>query len=572
MPHLPPPAASRRRRGPSAVPLIGAALLLAATACRPSSSAATFVVRHARVWTGDSLQPWAEAVAVRGDTIVAVGDDSTIARLTGPSTRVIDAAGGMVTPGFMDSHVHFLSGGFGLAAVQLRDAGTPAEFTRRIGAHAKTVPPGTWILRGDWDHQRWGGTLPTRAWIDSVTPQHPVMVNRLDGHMVLANSAAMRAAGIGDDVRDVPGGTIVRDASGRPTGVFKDNATTLLERAVTPPTPAAWQRAIDTAMAYVAARGVTTVHHVGPAGVGSAWDELAALRRAQAAGPLKTRFRVAVGLADWARLRDTIASRGTGDDWIRIGMLKGFVDGSLGSHTAAMLAPYTDAQGDSGFFVTSVDSLIAWVRGADAAGLQVAVHAIGDRAIRTQLDVFERVAREHGPRDRRFRIEHAQHIAPPEFRRFATLGVIASMQPYHEADDGRWAERAIGPARSRGTYAFRSLLDAGASLAFGSDWFVAPPTPLEGIMYAVTRQTLDGAHPGGWQPQERITVEEALRAYTTGSSRAGFTEGTLGMLRPGMLADLVVLDRDLTAIPPETIGSVRVRATVVGGRIVHEER
>lgn len=562
---------ARSRRAAFPLPLLAAALL-AAGACGPATPAATLIVRHARVWTGDTTRPWAEAVAVRGDTVVAVGDDSAVARLAGADTRVIDAGGGMVTPGFIDSHVHFLGGGFGLAAVQLRDAATPAEFTRRIAAYAKTVPPGTWILRGDWDHQLWGGTLPTRAWIDSVTPRHPVLVNRLDGHMVLANSAAMRAAGIGDDVQDVPGGTIVRDASGRPTGVFKDNATALLEPSVTPPTPAAWQAAIDTAMAYVSARGVTMVHHVGPAGVGSAWDELAALRRAQAAGPLRTRFRVAVGLADWARLRDTIAARGPGDDWIRIGMLKGFVDGSLGSHTAAMLAPFSDAPWDSGFLVTSPDSLLAWTRGADAAGLQVAVHAIGDRAIRLQLDVFERVAREHGPRDRRFRIEHAQHIAPPEFARFAALGVIASMQPYHAADDGRWAERVIGPVRSRGTYAFRSLRDAGATLAFGSDWSVAPPTPLEGIMYAVTRQTLDGAHPGGWQPQERITVEDALRAYTTGASRAGFTERSLGMLRPGMLADLVVLDRDLTAIPPETIGRARVRVTVVGGRVVYEAR
>jgi predicted amidohydrolase YtcJ len=558
---------SLRRFTALAAPLLP---LVVAAACATSTSPpVTLAIVNARVWTGDSAQPWAEAVAVAGDRLVAVGRSDAVRALAG-TARVIDAAGGMVTPGFIDSHVHFLGGGFGLAAVQLRDAATKAEFIRRIAAFAKTQPKGTWILRGDWDHTLWGGELPARAWIDSVTPDHPVLVNRLDGHMALANSAALRAAGVGDDVADVPGGAVVRDAQGRPTGVLKDNATALVEHAIPLPAEAQWQRAIDTAMAHVAARGVTAVHHVGAAGTGNAWDELAALRRAHEAGRLRIRFRVAVPLGDWQRLRDTIRARGTGDDWLRIGMLKGFVDGSLGSHTAAMLAGFTDAPADSGFYVTPPDSLVAWVQGADAAGLQVAVHAIGDRAIRTQLDIFERVARENPARDRRFRIEHAQHIAPPEFPRFAQLGVIASMQPYHAADDGRWADRIIGPERARGTYAFRSLRDAGARLAFGSDWFVAPPTPLEGIKAAVTRQTLDGAHPDGWVPAEKITVEDALRAYTAGAAYAGFQERELGTLAVGRLADLVLLDRDLTAIASATIDQAVVRLTVVGGRVVYD--
>jgi predicted amidohydrolase YtcJ len=551
-------------------------VLLATAGCAgdgapPAPPAVTLAIVNARVWTADSARPWAEAVAIAGDRIAAVGTSEAVRALAG-GARVIDAQGGMVTPGFIDSHVHFLGGGFGLAAVQLRDVTTPAEFVRRIAAFARTQPKGTWILRGDWDHTRWGGALPTRAWIDSVTPDHPVLVNRLDGHMSLANSAALRAAGVRDDVADVAGGSIVRDAQGRPTGVFKDNATALVEHAVGLPTEAQWQRAIDTAMAYVAARGVTTVHHMGAAGVGNAWDELAALRRAHAAGRLRTRVRLAVPLADWQRLRDTVRARGTGDDWLRIGMLKGFVDGSLGSHTAAMLAGFTDAPADSGFYVTPPDSLLAWVTGADAAGLQVAVHAIGDRAIRTQLDIFARVARAHGARDRRFRIEHAQHIAPPDLPRFATLGVIASMQPYHAADDGRWADRIIGPERAKGTYAFRSLREAGARLAFGSDWFVAPPTPLEGIKAAVTRQTLDGAHPDGWVPAEKITVEDALRAYTLGSAYAGFQERELGSLVVGKYADLVLLDRDLTAISPATIDQAVVRLTIVGGRVAYQAK
>jgi predicted amidohydrolase YtcJ len=274
--------------------------------------------------------------------------------------------------------------------------------------------------------------------------------------------------------------------------------------------------------------------------------------------------------APHARLRDHVAAHGRGDAWLHWGALKGFVDGSLGSHTAAMLEPFTDAPNDRGLFVSTPEQLYEWTKGADAAGLHVVVHAIGDRAIRTQLDVFERVAREDGPRDRRFRIEHAQHVAPADLPRFAALGVIASVQPYHAIDDGRWAERVIGAERAKRTYAFRSLLDAGATLAFGSDWFVAPPTPLEGIYAAVTRRTLDDRNPGGWVAEQRITVEEALRAYTSGAARAEFMEREKGTLARGMLADFVLIDRDLTRIPPETIREARVMLTVVGGRPVFE--
>jgi hypothetical protein len=317
-------------------------------------------------------------------------------------------------------------------------------------------------------------------------------------------------------------------------------------------------------MAYVAAQGVTSVHNMG------SWDDLATFERARRAGRLRTRIYAAVPLGTWERLRDTVAARGRGDAWLRWGALKGFVDGSLGSHTAAMLEPFTDAPNDRGLLVTTPEKLYEWTSGADAAGLQVIVHAIGDRAIRTQLDVFERVEKEHGPRDRRFRVEHAQHIAPPDVPRFKALGVIASMQPYHAIDDGRWADKVIGPERAKGTYAFRSLLDAGATLAFGSDWFVAPPTPLEGIYAAATRRTLDGKHPDGWVPEQKITVEEALRAYTAGSAFAGFDEQERGMLDRGRLADFVLIDRDLTRVPPETIRDAHVVMTVVGGRVVYE--
>ncbi|MGZ8412028.1 MAG: amidohydrolase [Gemmatirosa sp.] len=534
-----------------------------------NASAVSLAVVNARVWTGNPRRPWADAVAVQGDRLAAVGSSAEVRKLAGPAARVIDAGGQFLVPGFIDAHVHFVAGGFRLASVQLRDARTPAEFVARIRAFAATVPKGTWIQGGDWDHEQWGGELPTRAWLDSVTPDHPVWVNRLDGHMALANSAALRAAGVTRDTRDVAGGTIVRDARGEPTGVLKDNAMELVDRTVPAPDPALADGALDAAMSYVARQGVTTVHHMG------GWDDLAVFDRAHRAGRLRTRVYAAVPLSTWERLRDTVAARGRGDAWLRIGGLKGFVDGSLGSHTAAMLEPFTDVPHDRGLFVTPPEALYAWTKGADAAGLQVMVHAIGDSAIRTQLDVFARVARENGPRDRRFRIEHAQHIAPADVPRFGALGVIASMQPYHAIDDGRWAEKVIGPARAQRTYAFRALLDTGATVAFGSDWFVAPPTPLEGIYAAVTRRTLDGAHPDGahpdgWVPTQKITVEEALRAYTRGGAYAAFDEAERGTLERGKLADFVLVDRDLTRVPPETIRDAQVVLTVVGGRVAFE--
>jgi hypothetical protein len=525
---------------------------------------ADLVVHDAAVWTGVRGAADAQAIAVRGGRIVAVGADVEVNRRIGPRTRIVNGAGKLVVPGFIDSHVHFLSGGASLASVQLRDARTRAEFVRRIRDYARTLPRGAWITEGNWDHSLWGGELPRKEWIDSVTPNNPVWISRLDGHMALANSAALRAAGITAATRDVEGGEIVRGPGREPTGILKDNALELVDRTVPGLTPEQQDRALDAAMRYVAERGVTSVDHMG------GWGDLAAFRRAHAAGRLRTRISAAVPLDTWARLRDTVAASGRGDEWLRIGGLKGFVDGSLGSHTAAMHQPFTDAPADSGLLVTPPDSLYAWTAAADRAGLQVMVHAIGDRANTLILDIYERVARENGARDRRFRVEHAQHLRPGDIPRFGGLGVIPSMQPYHAIDDGRWAEAVIGPERSRTTYPFRTLLDTGAGLAFGSDWFVAPPTPLEGIYAAVTRRTLDDRHPGGWVPEQKITVEEALRAYTSAAAYAAFQEGEKGTLEPGKLADFVVIDRDLRRVAPETIRDARVLLTVVGGQVVYQ--
>ena len=544
------------------------ALASCSPASTPSQATLTLAVVNARVWTGDPGRPEAQAVAIAGDRIAAVGTTDAI-RGMAHGAEIVDAGGQFLVPGFIDAHVHFLDGGQRLTSVQLRDAKSPEEFTARIAAFAKTVPAGTWIVGGDWDHQLWGGELPRRDWIDAVTADHPVWVNRLDGHMALANTAALRAAGVDRTVKDVSGGEIVRDARGELTGLLKDNAMDLVAEKMPPPSAEMQDRALAAAMKYVNEQGVTSVQHMGT------WADLDVFSRARKAGRLTTRISAAVPLNTWQKLADTVKAgtyggpNGRGDAWLRIGGLKGFVDGSLGSHTAAFIEPFTDNPKDRGFFVNTPEDLYTWISGADAAGLQVMVHAIGDRANQTLLDIYARVASEHGERDRRFRIEHAQHLAPADISRFGQLRVIPSMQPYHAIDDGRWADTVIGAERARGTYAFKSLLDGEASLAFGSDWFVAPPTPIEGIYAAVTRRTLDDKHPDGWVPEQKISVQDALVAYTIGGAFASFDERDKGQIKDGMLADLVLIDKDLRAIPPPEIRMARVMRTFVGGKTVY---
>jgi predicted amidohydrolase YtcJ len=526
---------------------------------------ATLIVVNARIWTGDTAKPWAQAVAVRGDKLVAVGTSAEAAKWKDESTRVIDAHGAMLVPGLIDAHVHAIDAGFAIQSVRLHDAMSREQFASTLANYARHVPPGTWILGGRWDHTHWGGELPTRHWIDSVTPNNPVWIQRVDGHMGLANTLALTAARV-TRTSHVDGGEIVHDPDGEPSGILKDNAEGLIGAAIPAPTREMEDRALDTATAFLAERGVTAVTNMG-----YSWDDFETFRRASAAGRLKTRVYAVVPLHDWAKLRDTVAKLGRGDAWVHWGGLKGFADGSLGSHTAWMLTPFTDAPKDTGLQVTPPDSLYAWASAADKAGLQVMVHAIGTKANRSMLDIYERIEKENGPRDRRFRIEHAQHLTPEDIPRFGALGVIASAQPYHAIDDGRWAERVIGHERAKTTYPFRTLLDTHARLAFGSDWDVAPPTPIEGIYAAVTRRTLDDANPNGWIPEQKITVAEALEAYTSGPAYAMFQEKNLGTLSVGKLADFVLIDRDLFKIPPAEIRDAKVLVTVVGGKVVYEK-
>lgn len=538
------------------------ALVMLVSAC---SEKADLFIAGGSVWTGaatGAAQPG--AVAVKDGRILAVGDSADLAHYVGSRTEVLSANGGMVMPGFGDGHTHFVDGGFQLASIDLRDAATPQEFTRRLGEYARRLQPGEWILGGDWDHELWpGAPLPRSAWIDSVTPNNPVFVSRLDGHMALANSAALRAARVDRSTAAPAGGEIPRDPRGEPIGIFKDQAMNLITRAIPDRTPEQRDSATARALAHAASLGVTVTAHMS-----ASWADFASYRRLEAAKRLTTRIAVYLPLDDWRAVAESsIAFPGT--EFLKIGGVKGYVDGSAGSRTAYFFEPFTDSAGYAGLMANSEADLRAWIGAADSALLHVAVHAIGDRANALLLDVFDSVSRAHGERDRRFRIEHAQHLRAQDIARFHRLGVIASMQPYHAIDDGRWLAKRIGTARSRYTYAFRSLLDADARLAFGSDWTVAPLDPLSGVYAAVTRRTIDGKNPGGWVPEEKITLGEALRAYTGGNAYGLYAESVFGTLAPRFGADIVVLDRDLFRVPVDSLDKAKVRYTIVGGKVVY---
>ncbi|MBP7705968.1 MAG: amidohydrolase [Candidatus Aminicenantes bacterium] len=523
---------------------------------------------NGKVWTGDAAKPWAEAVAARGDRIYAVGTTAEVGALAGPGTKFVDLGGAVVLPGFNDSHTHFLAGGFALKSIQLRDAKSRAEFTARVAAKARELGPDRWILTGDWDHQQFDPVeLPRRDWIDAVTPDNPVCVNRFDGHMVVANTRALQLAGVTKDTPAPPGGEIGKDpVTGEPTGILKDTAIDLVLAKVPEPSFAEKLEAAEASVRHAAANGVTSVSEMADAASFEVFQEL--LRR----GRLTTRVNLYIPITEVETLAALRLKSPFGGPVLKLAGLKGFVDGSLGSGTAFFFEPYTDEPGNTGLLnghMFPEGIMEKRILAADRAGLQVAIHAIGDRANSLLLDIFEKAVRENGPRDRRWRVEHAQHMRPADIARFGKLGLVAAVQPYHAIDDGRWAETKIGPERIKTTYAFESLRRAGAVLAFGSDWTVGPLEPILGIYAAVTRRTLDGADPGGWVPGEKVSVEEAVRAYTVNGAWAEFAEADKGTIEPGKLADLVVLDRDIFTVPPEEIGNARVRLTVFDGRVVY---
>jgi len=547
--------------------LIGFILPLSHSAHAQSKPATDLIITNAKVWTVDTSQPIAQAVAVLGDRIVAVGSNAEVDAWRGPKTKVIDAAGKLLLPGFNDAHVHFVSGGEQLDNVQLKDVTNPQEFSRRIGERAKITPKGEWVLGGNWDETKWNPPdMPTKEMIDALTPNTPVFVSRYDGHMGLANSLALRLAGITAQTPDPPGGTIVHDAQGNPTGSLKDAAMDPIFKVIPPLSHDRRVKVVKRALAYAASVGVTSVQHME-----TSYADIAVYSELLRRGELTTRIYVApliTHVDDQVKLG---IGHAFGGPYLRIGALKAYADGSLGSGTAYFYEPFLN-QGTNRGLLSDEMHPISLMRDryleADAAGLQICTHAIGDEGISTILDLYADVVKAHGEADRRFRIEHAQHMAAKDFERFAQLHVIASVQPYHAIDDGRFAEGHIGHDRASRTYAFRTFLDHGVRLAFGTDWEVAPLDPVLGLYAAVTRATLDDKNPNGWFPEQKLTVAEAVEAYTMGSAYAEFQEKEKGSLTPGKLADMVLLSDDIFTIAPASIRDVKALKTIVGGKLV----
>jgi predicted amidohydrolase YtcJ len=529
--------------------------------------AADLIITNANVYTVDKSKPRAEAVAVLSDRIVAVGAAGDVDAWRGADTKVIDAAGKLLLPGFNDSHVHFIPGGVQLDSVDLRETSGPEDFARKIAERAKITPKGEWITGGYWDEERWSPPqLPTRQMIDAITPEHPVFVYRYDGHEALANSLALKLAGITSKTKTPAGGEIVKDKDGEPAGVLKDAAMALAESKIPPISHERRMRAARRALSHAARLGVTSVQDMF-----ADYEDIRVYSELAEKGELTTRIYAAPSLAGWQDEAKIGVRHGWGSPYLRIGALKSFADGSLGSTTAYFFEPYNDAPKTHGLLSDDMQPLNKMrerMMKADANGLQLCIHAIGDQAISIVLDMFGEVVKAHGNIDRRFRIEHAQHIAPKDFDRFASLNVVASMQPYHAIDDGRWAERRIGPERINTTYAFRTLLDKGVHLAFGTDWSVAPLDPIKSLYAAVTRATLDGKNPDGWVPEQKIKLPEAVEAYTMGSAYAEFQEKEKGSITVGKLADMVLLSDDIFRLDPKKIEDVQVDLTIVGGKTV----
>ena len=549
---------------------LNVAMLLTCAMCALAQSkpAADLIIRNAKVWTVDSVRPEAEAVAILGDRIVSVGSNQDVEAWRGPNTRVIDAAGKRLVPGFNDAHVHFTSGGQQLDNVQLNDATSQQEFARRIAERAKKSVSGEWMLGGDWDETKWTPSqLPTKELIDPITPNTPTALSRYDGHMILANSLALKLAGITAKTPDPDGGVIVHDAQGNPTGALKDAASDLVFKVIPDPSHDQRWHMAERALGHAASLGVTSVQDMNPE-----YADIAIYAELLEEGKLTTRIYAAPLISQVDDQVKIGIRRSFGGPYLRIGALKSYADGSLGSGTAYFFDPFNDQPNNHGLLSDAMHP-ISMMRDrmmrADASGLQLCTHAIGDAGISAILDIYAEIDKAHGPRDRRWRIEHAQHMAAKDFDRFAQLHVIASMQPYHAIDDGRWAESRIGHDRASRTYAFRTFLNHGVRLAFGTDWSVAPLNPMLSLYAATTRATLDGKNPDGWFPEQKLTIKEAIEAYTMGSAYAEFQETVKGSITPGKLADMVLLSDDILAIDPVKIREVKVLKTWVGGKLTY---
>ncbi len=530
------------------------------------ASATVTIYRNGRIYTNDPASPWAEAMLVRGEEILAAGDDDEVSALADAGAKAVDLERHFVMPGFNDAHVHIGGAGEDWIAVRLNAVKSVAELQKRLAEGVAQHKDGEWIRGSGWDHTFWPDKkFPNRQQLDEVSSKNPVILTHISGHVAVANSLALQLAGISKATANPSGGEIERDAAGEPTGMLKEGAAMgLVDSKIPPPSAEQRRRGIELALADVAQHGVTSVQD------NSAWEDFLIYRAIRNDGKLTVRITEWLPFpAPLGKLEQMRRDGGTTDPWLRTGALKMVTDGALGSRTAAMLAPYSDDPSTSGIMTMEPEKLRALAIERDKAGFQLNFHAIGDRANRVVLDVFEAAAKANGPRDRRDRIEHAQVVAASDFPRFARLQVIASMQPSHQTSDMRWAEQRVGPERIKGAYAWATMEKFGIRLAFGTDYDVEPITPFRGLYACVTRELPTGGPQGGWQPQEKISLDDCIRAYSSGSAYGEFMEGKKGELKAGEFADFIVLSKDLTKVTPSEYLNTKVLRTVVGGRTVY---
>lgn len=530
----------------------------------------TVFYTHGRIYTGDPANQRAEAMAVTDGQITCIGKLDHVLLDCGGSQQGAETVrlnGLFVMPGFNDAHVHLGSAGADALAVELRGVSSVPEMQKRVAEAVAHHKEGEWITGSGWDHTLWPDKrFPNRQELDAVAPNNPVILTHISGHVAVANSLALKKAEIDKSTPNPPGGEIEHDGLGEPTGMLKESAAMSLVRVRIPdPSMEERRRGIEIVLANVARNGVTSAQD------NSAWEDFQVYQQLKEEGKLTARITEWLPFnASLNELQDRRAQGGTTDPWLKTGALKAVTDGALGSHTAAMLEPYSDDSSTKGISTYDPDKLRDMAIARDKAGFQLNFHAIGDRANRVALDVFQAVLKANGPRDRRDRIEHAQVVAPTDFQRFKELKVIASMQPSHQTTDMRWAEDRIGPERIKGAYAWNTMLQDGVRLAFGTDYPVEPVSPFRGLYACVTRERPEGGPRNGWEPQEKISLEDCIRAYTSGSAYAQFEEGKKGELKVGEFGDFIVLSDDLTKIPASQYTKVRVLRTVVGGLTVYQ--
>lgn len=552
----------------SLVILFGAVWLLSVSSAQtdsPQPPSGETLFRNGHIYTNDPAAPWAEAILVRGEEILAVGNDDELSALAGKGAVTVDLEKHFVMPGFNDAHVHLGGAGEDWLSVRLFGVKTVGELQNRLATAVAEHKPGEWITGAGWDHTMWPEKkFPNRRQLDEVSPKNPVILTHVSGHVAIANSLALQLAGVDKSTPGPSGGEIEKDDTGNPTGMLKEGAAMrLVESKIRPATSEQRRHGIELALADVARNGVTSVQD------NSAWEDFLTYRA------LKNDGKLTVRITEWLpfaapleKLEQMRRDGGTTDPWLRTGALKMVTDGALGSRTAAMLAPYSDDAKTSGIMTMEPGKLRELAIERDKAGFQLNFHAIGDRANQVSLDAFEAAAKANGPRDRRDRIEHAQVVAARDFARFARLQVIASMQPSHETSDMRWAEQRVGPERVKGAYAWATMQKFGVRLAFGTDYDVEPISPFRGLYACVTRELPEGGPKDGWQPQEKISLDDCIRAYTSGSAYGEFMEGKKGELKEGEFADFIVLSDDLTKSEPSQYTKTKVLRTVVGGRTV----